>query len=526
MTNNLVTTRVRRSRVAALAACVFALVVPGAAVAAAPPNDNYQTPAALGMSTITDGTTVDATTQDGLPEPLTPASNLACPADPPDQMTNTVWFLVTPPNGPGDPVAPRISVSTTGSSTDTVMAVYNTDGTSTPGNGPPNASVGTTNMFGCNDDAGPFSTGSRVEFNAEAGFGYLIQVGTLTGEPPGSIRIVAAEPPGNDDRADATPLAAAIGMNADNMGSSEEPGEDLVCPSPSDRPLGSTAWFKFEAPSHGTATFTTTGDLDSVLQVYRGSATAPITCNDDASDGTQLSSVTVPVTPGTYFIQVGGFKGEQTDFSITANFSEDPDVDDDGSTRPTDCDDRDPARRPGATDVPENGVDEDCSGADALKPAPAEDLDADDDGSNRPADCDDQNRARRPGATDVPGNGIDEDCSGADAAVPRLEWRLGYSLTRAGRVRTLTVRAPFGATIRLTCKGKGCPKARSIRGTGKTQRLDAFFKNPLANGGSIELRATLEGFVGRGGKVTFRKGRSPKKSEFCLQPGSSRPSSC
>ena len=44
--------------------------------------------------------------------------------------------------------------------------------------------------------------------------------------------------------------------------------------------------------------------------------------------------------------------------------------------------------------------------------------DADGDGVSPPADCNDRNAEIRPGATDVPGNGIDEDCSGADAQSP------------------------------------------------------------------------------------------------------------
>lgn len=46
-----------------------------------------------------------------------------------------------------------------------------------------------------------------------------------------------------------------------------------------------------------------------------------------------------------------------------------PDVDADGVAAPADCDDRNPARRPGLVDVPGNGIDEDCSGADAIAPA-------------------------------------------------------------------------------------------------------------------------------------------------------------
>jgi hypothetical protein len=36
------------------------------------------------------------------------------------------------------------------------------------------------------------------------------------------------------------------------------------------------------------------------------------------------------------------------------------DVDGDGATKPADCDDHNAGIRPGATDVPENGLDEDC----------------------------------------------------------------------------------------------------------------------------------------------------------------------
>ena len=45
--------------------------------------------------------------------------------------------------------------------------------------------------------------------------------------------------------------------------------------------------------------------------------------------------------------------------------------------------------------------------------------DADGDGVRRPADCDDTNPAIHPGATDVPDDGIDQDCYGVDADQPR-----------------------------------------------------------------------------------------------------------
>ena len=81
------------------------------------------------------------------------------------------------------------------------------------------------------------------------------------------------------------------------------------------------------------------------------------------------------------------------------------DVDGDGSLVPADCNDANAGIRPGAADVFDNGVDEDCSGADLENP------DRDGDGSARPADCNDANAAIRPGAAEIPNNSIDEDCA-------------------------------------------------------------------------------------------------------------------
>lgn len=89
----------------------------------------------------------------------------------------------------------------------------------------------------------------------------------------------------------------------------------------------------------------------------------------------------------------------------------DRDADGWGSDR--DCDDGYELAYPGAPEIPCNGVDEDCDGADLCSHPPG--LDSDRDGvTDVDGDCDDDDPARSPRHAEVPCNGLDENCDGAD----------------------------------------------------------------------------------------------------------------
>ena len=84
----------------------------------------------------------------------------------------------------------------------------------------------------------------------------------------------------------------------------------------------------------------------------------------------------------------------------------------DGSGLGLDCNDGNALINPGATEIPYDGIDQDCNSSDLT------DVDADTYASTQAVggtpDCDDTNSAIHPGATEIVGDGIDQDCSGAD----------------------------------------------------------------------------------------------------------------
>ena len=205
-----------------------------------------------------------------------------------------------------------------------------------------------------------------------------------------------------------------------------------------------------------------------------------------------------------------------------------PDADGDGLDDPADCDDGNAAIRPGAVDVPDNGVDEDCNGADAV------DLDRDGDGIPRPLDCDDTDAAIQPGARDKRGNKIDEDCKGGPAPYLRVKatvvnrWAVFPDVTRVLQLRVSGTGAK--PKVVVLCKGGGCPFAKKsfkVRKPSKPLKLEGAFKGrSLQPGARVEVRVQRSKMIAKVVRYTIRDGKGPKSTTLCLAPGKKKPKAC
>jgi len=125
-----------------------------------------------------------------------------------------------------------------------------------------------------------------------------------------------------------------------------------------------------------------------------------------------------------------------------------------------DCDDSDPLVNPGAEEICDNGIDDDCDGQADMDDVQCSCLDRDEDGYGSPAsetcpcpglDCDDTRAFVHPGVIEVCGNGVDDDCDGLTDGLDSLCWATASLLPDSGQHRC------YNLTEETECPAPGEP---------------------------------------------------------------------
>ena len=211
-----------------------------------------------------------------------------------------------------------VTLSTSGSAFDTVLAVYK------------GSELGKLTKVAANNDAGVGIRTSLLKFSMLAGTTYFIaidgNVGATGAYVLAATGLSLSQAPANDMADFPTSLGNGVSFAQSGLilGATAQSGEPALAGLPATR----SVWFTYTAPANGRLVVDTIGsDFNSVLGVYSGtvgvfSSLKLLAANDDIATGNLQSSVSLPVTSGTtYIIKVDGRKSSTGSYTLRGTFS-------------------------------------------------------------------------------------------------------------------------------------------------------------------------------------------------------------
>ena len=103
----------------------------------------------------------------------------------------------------------------------------------------------------------------------------------------------------------------------------------------------------------------------------------------------------------------------------------------------------------------------------------------------------------------------------------------GYVTRRGTLLTRLAARAPAGSTMRLKCRGDGCPfRAARFAFRRHFVAVKALRGRTMGNDSVIELRVVKGDTIGKYSRFRFRRGRRPARIDRCVSPDDPSPIRC
>jgi hypothetical protein len=95
-------------------------------------------------------------------------------------------------------------------------------------------------------------------------------------------------------------------------------------------------------------------------------------------------------------------------------------------------------------------------------------------------------------------------------------------------IRRLSVTAPRGATVRVRCRGRGCPRslASSVARDSRRALRVRRFERRLRAGAKLEVYVTRKNRIGSYTRFTIRRGAAPRRFEGCVRSYPHKPVKC
>jgi virginiamycin B lyase len=165
-------------------------------------------------------------------------------------------------------------------------------------------------------------------------------------------------------------------------------------------------------------------------------------------------------------------------------------------------------------------------------------VDADRDGFPSSVDCNDGDPGVNPGAADIPGDGRDQNCDGADTPFPVVGASAALTSQALGNGRTKLLVLTLGdlaggETVKIGCRGKGCSRRLSQnfkvkRAARALPRTRGIAGAKLRTGAQLQVAISRPGYVSVIYGWTMQRGVNtpPKRTKRCRPPGATRAQKC